>query len=232
MTAFTATAIGLAVVATLLFVTAVALFFQWDIPTAWKELKGQTFTDTVEALTKALSSEGAVESYRKLAALSLTEASPFNNQERNDGTLDSDSLSSSLSGDLTDPETLTLHQESVQEADVREKERLARQDAAPQAIKPVEKKPRPLPTPVSLLPDVPAPAPVAKPAQVAGHGDVAEEADTGFFPDESEETTEEADTTFFEDTEIPTANLTPQPPVEATDPLSHVTLVSEAHSWQ
>lgn len=228
MTAFTATAIGLAVVATLLFVTAVALFFQWDIPTAWKELKGQTFTDTVEALTKALSSEGAVESYRKLAALSLTEASPFNNQERNDGTLDSDSLS----GDLTDPETLTLHQESVQEADVREKERLARQDAAPQAIKPVEKKPRPLPTPVSLLPDVPAPAPVVKPAQVAGHGDVAEEADTGFFPDESEETTEEADTTFFEDTEIPTANLAPQPPVEATDPLSRVTLVSEAHSWQ
>lgn len=228
MTAFTATAIGLAVVATLLFVTTVALFFQWDIPTAWKELKGQTFTDTVEALTKVLSSEGAVESYRKLAALSLTEASPFNNQERNDGTLDSDSLS----GDLTDPETLTLHQESVQEADVREKERLARQDAAPQAIKPVEKKPRPLPTPVSLLPDVPAPAPVAKPAQVAGHGDVAEEADTGFFPDESEETTEEADTTFFEDAEIPAANLTPQPPVEATDPLSHVTLVSEAHSWQ
>lgn len=228
MTAFTATAIGLAVVATLLFVTAVALFFQWDIPTAWKELKGQTFTDTVEALTKVLSSEGAVESYRKLAALSLTEASPFNNQERNDGTLDS----SSLSGDLTDPETLTLHQESVQEADVREKERLARQDAAPQAIKPVEKKPRPLPTPVSLLPDVPAPAPVAKPAQVAGHGDVAEEADTGFFPDENEETTEEADTTFFEDTEIPTANLAPQPPVEATDPLSRVTLVSEAHSWQ
>lgn len=228
MTAFTATAIGLAVVATLLFVTAVALFFQWDIPTAWKELKGQTFTDTVEALTKVLSSEGAVESYRKLAALSLTEASPFSNQERNDGTLDSDSLS----GDLTDPETLTLHQESVQEADVREKERLARQDAAPQAIKPVEKKPRPLPTPVSLLPDVPAPAPVAKPAQVAGHGDVAEEADTGFFPDESEETTEEADTTFFEDTEIPTANLAPQPPVKATDPLSRVTLVSEAHSWQ
>lgn len=232
MTAFTATAIGLAVVATLLFVTAVALFFQWDIPTAWKELKGQTFTDTVEALTKALSSEGAVESYRKLAALSLTEASPFNNQERTDGTLDSDSLSSSLSGDLTDPEPLTLHQESVQEADVREKERLARQDAAPQAIKPVEKKPRPLPTPVSLLPDVPAPAPVAKPAQVAGHGDVAEEADTGFFPDESEETTEEADTTFFEDTEIPTANLTPQPPAKPTNPLSRVTLVSEAHSWR
>lgn len=228
MTAFTATAIGLAVVATLLFVTTVALFFQWDIPTAWKELKGQTFTDTVEALTKVLSSEGAVESYRKLAALSLTEASPFSNQERNDGTLDSDSLS----GDLTDPETLTLHQESVQEADVREKERLARQDAAPQAIKPVEKKPRPLPTPVSLLPDVPAPAPVVKPAQVAGHSDVAEEADTGFFPDESEETTEEADTTFFEDAEIPAANLAPQPPVEATDPLSRVTLVSEAHSWQ
>lgn len=232
MTAFTATAIGLAVVATLLFVTAVALFFQWDIPTAWKELKGQTFTDTVEALAKALSSEGAVESYRKLAALSLTEASPFSNQERTDGTLDSDSLSSSLSGDLTDPEPLTLHQESVQEADVREKERLARQDAAPQAIKPVEKKPRPLPTPVSLLPDVPAPAPVVKPAQVTGRGDVAEEADTGFFPDESEETTEEADTTFFEDAEIPAANLAPQPPVEATDPLSHVTLVSEAHSWQ
>lgn len=228
MTAFTATAIGLAVIAVLLFVAAVALFFQWDIPTAWKELKGQTFTDTVEALTKVLSSEGAVESYRKLAALSLTETSPFSNQERNDGTLDSDSLS----GDLTDPEPLTLHQESVQEADVREKERLARQDAAPQAIKPVEKKPRPLPTPVSLLPDVPAPAPVAKPAQVAGHGDVAEEADTGFFPDESEETTEEADTTFFEDAEIPAANLAPQPPVEATDPLSRVTLVSEAHSWQ
>ena len=101
MTAFTATAIGLAVVATLLFVTAVALFFQWDIPTAWKELKGQTFTDTVEALTKALSSEGAVESYRKLAALSLTEASPFSNQERTDGTIDSDSLSSRLSGELT-----------------------------------------------------------------------------------------------------------------------------------
>ena len=231
MTAFTATAIGLAVVATLLFVTAVALFFQWDIPTAWKELKGQTFTDTVEALTKALSSEGAVESYRKLAALSLTETSPFSNQERNDGTLDSDSLSSSLSGDLTDPEPLTLHQESVQEADVREKERLARKAAAPQAIKPVEKKPRPLPTPVSLLPDVPAPAPVAKPAQVADHGDVAEEADTGFFPDESEETTEEADTTFFEDAENHAANLTPQPPTQPTDPLSRVTLVSEAHSW-
>lgn len=232
MTAFTATAIGLAVVATLLFVTTVALFFQWDIPTAWKELKGQTFTDTVEALTKALSSEGAVESYRKLAALSLTEASPFSNQERNDGTLDSDSLSSSLSGDLTDPEPLTLHQESVQEADVREKERLARKADAPQAIKPVEKKPRPLPTPVSLLPDVPAPAPVAKPAQVADHGDVAEEADTGFFPDESEETTEEADTTFFEDTENHAANLTPQPLAQPTDPLSRVTLVSEAHSWQ
>lgn len=227
MTAFTATAIGLAVVATLLFVTTIALFFQWDIPTAWKELKGQTFTDTVEALTSTLSSEGAVESYRKLAALSLTEASPFNNQERNDGTLNSDSLSSSLSGDLADPEPLTLHQESVQEADVREKERLARKAAAPQAIKPVEKKPRPLPTPVSLLPDVPAPAPVVKPAQVAGHGDVAEEADTGFFPDEIEETTEEADTTFFEDAEIPAANLAPQPPVEATDPLSRVTLVSE-----
>ena len=232
MTAFTATAIGLAVVATLLFVTAVALFFQWDIPTAWKELKGQTFTDTVEALTKALSSEGAVESYRKLAALSLTEASPFSNQERTDGTLDSDSLSSSLSGDLTDPEPLTLHQESVQEADVREKERLARKAAAPQAIKPVEKKQRPLPTPVSLLPDVPAPAPIVKPAQVADHGDVAEEADTGFFPDESEETTEEADTTFFEDAEIPAANLTPQPLAQPTDPLSRVTLVSEAHSWQ
>lgn len=232
MTAFTATAIGLAVVATLLFVTAVALFFQWDIPTAWKELKGQTFTDTVEALTKALSSEGAVESYRKLAALSLTEASPFSNQERNDGTLDSDSLSSSLSGDLTDPEPLTLHQESVQEADVREKERLARKAAAPHAIKPVDKKPRPLPAPVSILPDVPAHAPVAKPTQVAGRGDVAEEADTGFFPDESEETTEEADTTFFEDAEIPAANLTPQPPVEATNPLSRVTLVAEAHSWQ
>lgn len=227
MTAFTATAIGLAVVATLLFVTAVALFFQWDIPTAWKELKGQTFTDTVEALTKALSSEGAVESYRKLAALSLTEASPFSNQERTDGTLDSDSLS----GDLTDPEPLTLHQESVQEADVREKERLARQAAAQQAIKPVEKKPRPLPTPVSLLPDVPAPAPVVKPAQVAGRGDVAEEADTGFFPDESEETTEEADTTFFENSEIPAANLAPQPPAKPTNPLSHVTLMSEAHSW-
>ena len=232
MTAFTATAIGLAVVATLLFVTAIALFFQWDIPTAWKELKGQTFTDTVEALTSTLSSEGAVESYRKLAALSLTEASPFKNQERNDGTLDSDSLSSSLSGDLTDPEPLTLHQESVQEADVREKEHLARQAAAPQSIKPTEKEPRPLPAPVSLLPDVPAPAPVAKPAQVTDHGDVAEEADTGFFPDESEETTEEADTTFFEDTENHAANLTPQPLAQPTDPLSRVTLVSEAHSWQ
>lgn len=232
MTAFTATAIGLAVVATLLFVTAIALFFQWDIPTAWKELKGQTFTDTVEALTSTLSSEGAVESYRKLAALSLTEASPFKNQERNDGTLDSDSLSSSLSGDLTDPEPLTLHQESVQEADVREKEHLARQAAAPQSIKPTEKEPRPLPAPVSLLPDVPAPASIVKPAQVTGRGDVAEEADTGFFPDENEETTEEADTTFFEDTENHAANLTPQPLAQPTDPLSRVTLVSEAHSWQ
>lgn len=231
MTAFTATAIGLAVVATLLFVTAVALFFQWDIPTAWKELKGQTFTDTVEALTKVLSSEGAVESYRKLAALSLTEASPFSNQERTDGTLDSDSLSSSLSGDLTDPEPLTLHQESVQEADVREKERLARQAAAPQSIKPTEKEPRPLPAPVSLLPDVPAPAPVVKPAQIAGRGDVTEEADTGFFPDENEETTEEADTTFFEDTSNNAENIAPQPPTQPTDPLSRVTLVSEAHSW-
>lgn len=231
MTGFTATAIGLAVVATLLFVTAVALFFQWDIPTAWKELKGQTFTDTVEALTSALSSEGAVEGYRRLAALSLTEASPFSDQERNDGTLDSDSLSSSLSGDLTDPDPLTLHQESVQEADVREKERLTRQAAAPQSIKPTEKEPRPLPAPVSLLPDVPAPALIVKPTQIAGHGDVAEEADTGFFPDESEETTEEADTTFFEDAEIPTANLAPQPSVKPANPLSRVTLMSEAHSW-
>lgn len=232
MTAFTTTAIGLAVIAVLLFVAAIALFFQWDIPTAWKELKGQTFTDTVEALTSALSSEGAVESYRRLAALSLTEASPFQDQERDGDVLDSGALNSSLSEDLTDPAPLTLHQESVQEADVREKEHLARQAAAPQTIKPTEKEPRALPAPVSLLPDVPAPASLVKPAQVAGRSDVAEEADTGFFPDESEETTEEADTTFFEDAEIPAANLTPQPPVEATDPLSHVTLVSEAHSWQ
>ena len=227
MTAFTTTAIGLAVIAVLLFVAAIALFFQWDIPTAWKELKGQTFTDTVEALTSALSSEGAVESYRRLAALSLTEASPFQDQERDGGVLDS-----SLSDDLTDPAPLTLHQESVQEADVREKEHLARQAAAPQTIKPTEKEPRALPAPVSLLPDVPAPAPAVKPAQVAGRSDVAEEADTGFFSDESEETTEEADTTFFEDTEIPAANLTPQPLTQPTDPLSRVTLVSEAHSWQ
>lgn len=232
MTAFTATAIGLAVAALILFFTALILFFQWDIPTAWKELKGQTFTDTVEALTSALSSEGAVESYRRLAALSLTEASPFKDQERDGDALDSDSLSSSLSEDLTDPAPLTLHQESVQEADVREKERLARQAAAPQVVKPTEKEPRPLPAPVSLLPDVPAPAPVVKPAQVTGRSDVAEEADTGFFPDESEETTEEADTTFFEDSENHDANFTPQPLVQPTNPLSRVTLVSEAHSWQ
>jgi len=71
MTVFTATAIGLAVAALILFFTALILFFQWDIPAARRELKGQAFTDTVETLTSTLSSDGSVEAYRKMSALSL-----------------------------------------------------------------------------------------------------------------------------------------------------------------
>ena len=70
MTVFTATAIGLAVAALILFFTALILFFQWDIPAARRELKGQAFTDTVETLTSTLSSDGSVEAYRKMSALS------------------------------------------------------------------------------------------------------------------------------------------------------------------
>ena len=202
MTAFTATAIGLAVAALILFFTALILFFQWDIPAARRELKGQAFTDTVETLTSTLSSDGAVEAYRKMSALSLGEHSPLNDATNSDsfdsGTL-ADDTSGALSNDLTPapPQPATVTPAPV---------------AAP---KPAPAQPLQAPTPTPL----------------AHSASVGEDDDTTFFADASTETTEEADTTFFENSEIPAANLAPQPPAKPTNPLSHVTLVSEAHSW-
>ena len=192
MTAFTATAIGLAVAALILFFTALILFFQWDIPAARRELKGQAFTDTVETLTSTLSSDGAVEAYRKMSALSLGEHSPLNDATNSDS-FDSGTLADDTSGALSD-------------------------DLTPAPPQPATVTPAPV--------AAPKPAP-AQPALLQ----VGEDDDTTFFADASTETTEEADTTFFENSEIPAANLAPQPPAKPTNPLSHVTLVSEAHSW-
>lgn len=193
MTAFTATAIGLAVAALILFFTALILFFQWDIPAARRELKGQAFTDTVETLTSTLSSDGAVEAYRKMSALSLGEHSPLNDATNSDS-FDSGTLADDTSGALSDDLT-----------------------------------PAP-PQPAAVAPSRPLQAPT--PTPLAHSASVREDDDTTFFADASTETTEEADTTFFENSEIPAANLAPQPPVKPTDPLSRVTLVSEAHSWR
>lgn len=214
MTAFTATAIGLAVAALILFFTALILFFQWDIPAARRELKGQAFTDTVETLTSALSSDGAVEAYRKMSALSLGEHSPLNDATNSDS-FDSGTLADDTSGPLSDdlipapPQPATVAPAPV---------------AAP---KPAPAQPAPLQ--VADIPtrttQPPAPAPLERSANVG------EDDDTTFFSDASTETTEEADTTFFENSEIPAANLAPQPSTQPTDPLSRVTLVSEAHSW-
>lgn len=184
MTAFTATAIGLAVAALILFFTALILFFQWDIPAARRELKGQAFTDTVETLTSTLRSDGAVEAYRKMSALSLGEHSPLNDATNSDS-FDSGTLADDTSGALSDDLT----------------------PAPPQSA---------AVTPAPVAAPKPAPAQQPAPLQVA---------------DASTETTEEADTTFFENSEIPAANLAPQPPAKPTNPLSRVTLVSEAHSW-
>lgn len=215
ITVFTATAIGLAVAALILFFTALILFFQWDIPAARRELKGQAFTDTVETLTSTLSSDGAVEAYRKMSALSLGEHSPLNDATNSDS-FDSGALADDTSGALSDDLTPAPPQPAtVTPAPI----------AAP---KPAPAQPVPLqvadvPTRTTQLP---APAPLERSANVG------EDDDTTFFSDASTETTEEADTAFFEDTEIPAANLTPQPSTQSTDPLSRVTLVAEAHSWQ
>lgn len=208
MTVFTATAIGLAVAALILFFTALILFFQWDIPAARRELKGQAFTDTVETLTSTLSSDGAVEAYRKMSALSLGEHSPLNDATNSDS-FDSGALSDDLTPALPQPTTVT----------------------PTPAIAPNKPAPaQPVPLQVADTPtrttQPPAPAPLERSTNVG------EDDDTTFFSDASTETTEEADTAFFEDTEIPAANLTPQPSTQSTDPLSRVTLVAEAHSWQ
>lgn len=215
ITVFTATAIGLAVAAIILFFTALILFFQWDIPAARRELKGQAFTDTVETLTSTLSSDGAVEAYRKMSALSLGEHSPLN-EATNSDSFDSGALADDTSGALSDDLTPAPPQPAtVTPAPI----------AAP---KPAPAQPVPLQ--VADVPtrttQPPAPAPLERSANVG------EDDDTTFFSDASTETTEEADTAFFEDTEIPAANLTPQPSTQSTDPLSRVTLVAEAHSWQ
>lgn len=215
ITVFTATAIGLAVAALILFFTALILFFQWDIPAARRELKGQAFTDTVETLTSTLSSDGAVEAYRKMSALSLGEHSPLNDATNSDS-FDSGVLADDTSGALSDDLTPAPPQPAtVTPAPI----------AAP---KPAPAQPVPLQ--VADVPtrttQPPAPAPLERPANVG------EDDDTTFFSDASTETTEEADTAFFEDTEIPAANLAPQPSTQSTDPLSRVTLVAEAHSWQ
>lgn len=215
MTVFTATAIGLAVAALILFFTALILFFQWDIPAARRELKGQAFTDTVETLTSTLSSDGSVEAYRKMSALSLGEHSPLNDATNSDS-FDSGTLADDTSGPLSDDLTPVPTQPAA----------IVTPASAPT--------PKPAPAPVPLqVADVPtrttqppAPAPLERSANVG------EDDDTTFFSDASTETTEEADTAFFEDTEIPAANLTPQPSTQSTDPLSRVTLVAEAHSWQ
>lgn len=215
MTVFTATAIGLAVAALILFFTALILFFQWDIPAARRELKGQAFTDTVETLTSTLSSDGAVEAYRKMSALSLGEHSPLNDATNSDS-FDSGTLADDTSGPLSDDLTPAPPQPAT---------------VAPVPVvapKPAPAQPAPLQvadTPTRTT-QPPAPAPLERSANVG------EDDDTTFFADASTETTEEADTTFFENSEIPAANLTPQPPAKPTNPLSRVTLVSEAHSWR
>jgi hypothetical protein len=215
ITVFTATAIGLAVAALILFFTALILFFQWDIPAARRELKGQAFTDTVETLTSTLSSDGAVEAYRKMSALSLGEHSPLNDATNSDsfdsGTL-ADDTSGALSGDLTpaspQPTTVTPAPIAAPKPATAQSVPLQATDIPTRTTQP------------------PAPAPLERSANVG------EDDDTTFFSDASTETTEEADTAFFEDTEIPAANLAPQPSTQSTDPLSRVTLVAEAHSWQ
>lgn len=215
MTAFTATTIGLAVAALILFFTALILFFQWDIPAARRELKGQAFTDTVETLTSTLSSDGAVEAYRKMSALSLGEHSPLNGATNSDS-FDSGTLADDTSGALSDD----LIPAPPQPAAVA--------PAPVAAPKPAPDKPAPLQ--VAVAPSRPLQAPT--PTPLAHSASVGEDDDTTFFSDASTETTEEADTTFFENSEIPAANLAPQPPAKPTDPLSRVTLVSEAHSWR
>lgn len=213
MTVFTATAIGLAVAALILFFTALILFFQWDIPEARRELKGQLFADTVETLSSTLSSDGAVEAYRKMSALSLAEQSPLNDAMNSDS-LDSGTLADDTSGPLSDDLTPTPPAATV----------------APASAPTPKPAPAPVPLQVAATPtrttQPPAPAPLEASANVG------EDDDTTFFSDASTETTEEADTTFFKDAEIPAANLAPQPLAQPTDPLSRVTLVSEAHSWR
>lgn len=206
MTAFNATAIGLAVAALILFFTALILFFQWDIPAARRELKGQAFTDTVETLTSTLSSDGAVEAYRKMSALSLGEHSPLNDATNSDS-FDSGALSDDLTPAPPQPATV-----------------------APAPV--VAPKPLPAqPVPLQVVDTPPRPLQAHTPTSLEHSTSVGEDDDTTFFADASTETTEEADTIFFENSEIPTANLAPQPPVKPTNPLSRVTLVSEAHSW-
>ncbi len=216
ITVFTATAIGLAVAALILFFTALILFFQWDIPAARRELKGQAFTDTVETLTSTLSSDGAVEAYRKMSALSLGEHSPLNDATNSDS-FDSGTLADDTSGALSDDLTPAPPQPTI----VTPTPAIAPNKPAPA---------QPVPLQVADTPtrttQPPAPAPLERSTNVG------EDDDTTFFSDASTETTEEADTAFFEDTEIPAANLTPQPSTQSTDPLSRVTLVAEAHSWQ
>lgn len=215
MTAFTATAIGLAVAALILFFTALILFFQWDIPAARRELKGQAFTDTVETLTSTLSSDGAVEAYRKMSALSLGEHSPLNDATNSDS-FDSGTLADDTSGALSDDLTPAPPQPAaVAPALVADPKPAPAQQPAPLQVADAPSRPLQAPTPTPLT----------------HSASVGEDDDTTFFADASTATTEEADTTFFENSEIPTANLAPQPPVKPTDPLSRVTLVSEAHSW-
>lgn len=215
MTAFTATAIGLAVAALILFFTALILFFQWDIPAARRELKGQAFTDTVETLTSTLSSDGAVEAYRKMSALSLGEHSPLN-EATNSDSFDSGTLADDTSGALSDDLTpAPPRPAAVAPAPVAAPKPAPAQQPAPLQIADTPSRPLQAPTPTPL----------------AHSASVGEDDDTTFFVDASTETTEEADTTFFENSEIPAENLAPQPPVRPTDPLSRVTLVSEAHSW-
>lgn len=216
ITVFTATAIGLAVAAIILFFTALILFFQWDIPAARRELKGQAFTDTVETLTSTLSSDGAVEAYRKMSALSLGEHSPLNDATNSDS-FDSGALADDTSGALSDDLTPAPPQPTT----VTPTPAIAPNKPAPAQPVPLQVADTPTRTTQS-----PAPAPLERSTNVG------EDDDTTFFSDASTETTEEADTAFFEDTEIPAANLTPQPSTQSTDPLSRVTLVAEAHSWQ
>lgn len=215
MTVFTATAIGLAVAALILFFTALILFFQWDIPAARRELKGQAFTDTVETLTSTLSSDGSVEAYRKMSALSLGEHSPLNDATNSDS-FDSGTLADDTSGALSDDLTPAPPQPAtVTPAPVAAPKPAPAQQPAPLQVADTPSRPLQAPTPTPL----------------AHSASVGEDDDTTFFSDTSTETTEEADTTFFENSEIPAANLAPQLPVRPTDPLSRVTLVSEAHSW-